>query len=55
MGLDMDKMMKSDGVKEMMNSFTVLRLTSMAGLAGIEFTKEMLLDMNAKLNKIKKK
>ena len=55
MGLDMDKMMKSDGVKEMMNSFTVLRLTSRAGLAGIEFTKEMLLDMNAKLNKIKKK
>ena len=32
---------------------TVLRLTSMMGMANISFTKEELLAMNEKLNKIK--
>ncbi len=39
----------------MMNGFTVLRLfTLMGGMMDVKFTKEQLLDLNAKLNKIKK-
>ena len=39
---------------QMLGSFTVLRLTSMMGMANISFTKEELLKMNAQLNKIRK-
>ena len=39
---------------QMLNGFTVLRLTSLMGTAGLEITKEQLLEINAKLNKIKK-
>jgi beta-galactosidase len=39
---------------EMMGGFTVLRLTSMVAMANISFTKEELLKMNRKLNRIKK-
>ena len=39
----------------MMGGFTVLRLfTLMGGMADVKFTKEQLLDINAKLNKIKR-
>jgi len=38
---------------QMMGGFTVLRLTSMLGMANIHLTKEQLLDLNAQLNKIK--
>ena len=38
----------------MLGGFTVLRMTSMLGMANISFTKEELLAVNAKLNKIKK-
>jgi len=39
----------------MMNGFTVLRLfTLMGGMMDVKFTKEELLELNAKLNKIKK-
>ena len=41
------------GLIQMIGSFTILRITSMGGMVGIEFTKEQLLDINAKLNKIK--
>ena len=41
------------GMGQMLGGFTVLRLTSMMGMANISFTKEELLKMNAKLNKIK--
>ena len=41
------------GMGQMLGGFTVLRLTSMMGMANISFTKEELLAMNAKLNKIK--
>ena len=38
----------------MMNGFTVLRLLTMAGgMMDVKFTKEELLKLNAKLNKIK--
>ncbi len=39
---------------QMMGGFTVLRLTSLMGAANVNMTKEQLLDLNAKLNKIKK-
>jgi len=39
---------------EMMSGFTVLRLTGMLGMANISFTKEELLAINKKLNKIRK-
>ncbi len=42
------------GLMDMMGSFTILRLTSMIGMANISFTKEELLKMNKKLNKIRK-
>ena len=38
---------------KMVGSFTVLRLSGMAGMAGINFTEKDLLDLNAQLNKIK--
>ena len=39
----------------MMGGFTVLRLfTLMGGMMDMNFTKEQLLELNAKLNKIKK-
>ena len=44
----------SEGVMQMMGGFTVLRLTSMLGMMDIKMTKEELLDLNAKLNKIAK-
>ena len=65
MGL-MSKMMPKKGEKvmggfemtgpmmDMLGGFTVLRLSGMIGTMGINLTKEQLLDINAKLNKIKK-
>ena len=44
----------TDGLMQMMGSFTVLRLTSMLGMANVSFTKEELLEMNKKLNRIRK-
>ena len=43
-----------DGIMQMMGGFTVLRLTSMIGMVNISFTKEELLAMNKKLNRIRK-
>ncbi len=42
------------GVMNMISSFTVLRFTGMLGMRNIRFTKEELLKMNAKLNRIRK-
>ena len=39
---------------QMLNGFTVLRLTSLVGMMDVTFTKEELLKLNKKLNKIKK-
>ncbi len=44
----------SDGIMQMMNGFTVLRLTSLLGMTGVKLTKEQLLGLNAMLNTIKK-
>ena len=52
-GFDVD--LKADGgLMEMMGGFTVLRLSSMMGMMNVSFTKEELLKMNKKLNRIKK-
>ena len=45
----------NDGMMQMMSGFTVLRLSGMIGMMGINLTKDDLLDLNRKLNKIKKK
>ncbi|MBQ7122011.1 MAG: glycoside hydrolase family 2 protein [Clostridia bacterium] len=44
----------NEGMMQMMNGFTVIRLTTLLATAGIEFTKEQLLGINAQLNRIKK-
>ena len=36
----------------MMGSFTILRMTSLLGAGHVEVTKEQLLDLNEKLNKV---
>ncbi len=43
----------NDDMMKMMGGFTLLRLSSMMGMMNISFTKEELLKINAKLNKIK--
>ena len=52
-GFDVD-LSAGGGLMEMMGGFTVLRLTGMMGMMNVNFTKEELLKMNKKLNKIKK-
>ena len=52
-GFDVD-LSSGGGLMQMLGSFTVLRLTSMMGMMNISFTKEELLKMNKKLNRIKK-
>ena len=47
-GFDVPK----DAMMKMMGSFTLLRLTSMLGMANVSFTKEELLSINKTLNKI---
>ncbi|MBR5798669.1 MAG: glycoside hydrolase family 2 protein [Lachnospiraceae bacterium] len=44
----------NSGMIKMVSSFTLLRLTGMLGMVNVSFTKEELLAMNRKLNKIKK-
>ena len=41
-----------ESLVKMLGSFTVLRLTSLLGAGHVEVTKEQLLDLNDKLNKI---
>ena len=52
-GFDVD-MSAGGGLMEMMGGFSVLRLTTMMAMMNVEFTKEELLKMNKKLNRIKK-
>ena len=51
-GFDIDLSSMGD-MMQMLGSFTFLRLSGMIGMVGVNFTKEDLLDLNAKLNKIK--
>ena len=49
-GMDLSSL---GGMMDMLSSFTLIRLTGMMGAANIHFTKEELLELNEKLNKIK--
>ena len=49
-GMDMSAM---GGMMDMLGGFTFIRLAGMLGTMNVNFTKEELLDINAKLNKIK--
>ena len=52
-GFEVD--LKADGgLMQMMGGFTVLRLSSMMGMMNVSFTKEELLQLNKKLNRIRK-
>ncbi len=54
-GFDVDlKGGSTGGIMQMLGGFSVLRLTSMMGMMNISFTKEELLKMNRKLNRIRK-
>ncbi|MBR4419376.1 MAG: glycoside hydrolase family 2 protein, partial [Clostridia bacterium] len=53
-GFEIDFKAAGDGMMQMMGGFTVLRLSSMMGMANISFTKEELLKMNKQLNRIRK-
>ncbi|MBQ5602720.1 MAG: glycoside hydrolase family 2 protein [Clostridia bacterium] len=54
-GFDVDlKGGASSGIMQMLGGFSVLRLTSMMGMMNVSFTKEELLKINKKLNRIKK-
>jgi len=44
----------SSGLMDMLGGFSVLRLSSMMGMMNVSFTKEELLKMNKKLNRIRK-
>jgi hypothetical protein len=44
----------NDAMMSMLGGFTILRLSGMIGTMGVNLTKEDLLELNAKLNKIKK-
>lgn len=44
----------NENMMQMMGGFTLLRLTSMMGMMNVHFTKEELLEMNKRLNKIEK-
>ena len=50
MGFDLN-----NGMMQMLGGVTVLRLAGMIGTMNINLSKEDLLDLNAQLNKIKKK
>lgn len=44
----------NSGVMNMIGNFTVLRFTGMLGMRNVTFTKEELLKINKKLNRIRK-
>ena len=46
--------MNKDAMMQMLGGFTILRLTGMIGMVGVELTKEDLLALNKKLNKVRK-
>ena len=53
-GFSVDMKGVGSGLMKMMGGFTVLRLSSMMGMANLSFTKEELLKMNRQLNRIRK-
>jgi beta-galactosidase len=44
----------SGSMMQMLGGFSILRMSSMVGMANITITKEELLKVNSQLNKVKK-
>ena len=53
-GFSVDLKSAGGGMMQMLSGFTVLRMTSMLGMVNVSFTKEELLKMNKKLNRVRK-
>lgn len=51
---DQQKAGMNESIMQMLSGFTILRMASMLGMMNVEVTKEQLLDLNARLNQIKK-
>ena len=47
-------LMKQESMMQMLGNFTVLRMVGLMGAANVTITKEQLLELNAKLNQVKK-
>ena len=45
---------KTEGMMQMLGSFTVLRMINTMGAIGEKMTKEQILELNTQLNQIKK-
>ena len=54
MGTENTDFMKQESMMQMLGSFTVLRMIGLLGAAHVTITKEQLLELNHKLNQIKK-
>ncbi len=54
MGTENNDLMKQESMMQMLGSFTVLRMIGLLGAANVTITKEQLLELNHKLNQIKK-
>ena len=54
MGTENTDLMKQESMMQMLGSFTVLRMVGLMGAAHVTITKEQLLELNQKLNQIKK-
>jgi hypothetical protein len=53
-GFSVDLKSAGGGMMQMLSGFTVLRMTSMLGMVNVSFTKEELLKLNKKLNRVRK-
>ena len=46
--------MSSGAMRELLNGFSVIRLLNLMGAAGMQMSKEQMLELNQKLNQIEK-
>ena len=53
-GFSVDLKSAGSGMMQMLSGFTVLRMTSMLSMVNVSFTKEELLSLNKKLNRVRK-
>ncbi|MBP3605090.1 MAG: glycoside hydrolase family 2 protein [Clostridia bacterium] len=53
-GFSVDLKSAGSGMMQMLSGFTVLRMTSMLSMVNVSFTKEELLRLNKKLNRVRK-
>jgi beta-galactosidase len=53
-GFSVDIKSAGGGMMQMLSGFSVLRMTSMLGMVNVSFTKEELLKLNKKLNRVRK-